>query len=65
MKVEYCEFCNMRSDLLCDGKLPDGKTCDKKICRRCAHMVAHLKMTKGCNSRDLCPDCVKAGRTVW
>jgi hypothetical protein len=61
-----CEFCSARSSLLCDGKLPDGRTCDKRICRAHARMVAHVSLqTKGgrrCDTRDLCPDCIAAGR---
>lgn len=64
-----CQFCGALSNLLCDGKLPDGKTCDKRICRQHAHMVAHLRIQRkgGCGSdtRDLCPDCVEAKRSAW
>ena len=67
---QFCEFCNMRSTLLCDGKLPSGKTCDKRICRRCAAEPKgniHLNMgRKGCrwDTRDLCPECRAAGRSI-
>lgn len=64
-----CEFCGARSNLLCDGKLADGRTCDKKICRAHARQVAHLQMQgkrgRYCDSRDLCPDCIAAGRTAF
>jgi hypothetical protein len=68
-KVQFCAFCNMRADLLCDGKMPDGKTCDKPVCRRCARMDMHLckwskERGRHSDTRDLCPDCVKAGRQV-
>jgi hypothetical protein len=68
--IQYCAFCGLRSQLLCDGKLANGRTCDKPICRRCSRMDVHLqKWSKErgryCDTRDLCPDCVKAGRTVY
>lgn len=61
-----CEFCNALGSLLCDGKVDGGKTCDKRMCRAHAHRAMHLSIrTKlGCrtDSRDLCPDCIAAGR---
>ena len=44
---------------------PNGKTksCDKRICRACAHKTAdvHLHVRGGCrwDTRDLCPLCLK------
>lgn len=64
LAVPICEFCNMRSSLLCDGKLPNGKTCDRRVCRNCAKQVMHVRTSKGCDTRDLCPACVKEGRTA-
>jgi len=67
-----CAFCGQPSNLLCDGRLPDGKTCDRQVCRQCAKKVStyHLsyadkKGRRQCrwDTVDLCPDCVKEGRT--
>jgi hypothetical protein len=59
-----CEFCGRPSTLLCDGKLPNGTTCNKRICRGCAQMTARVLMAtkhgRRCDTRDLCPACVKA-----
>jgi hypothetical protein len=69
-EVHYCEFCNMLATLQCDGKLEDGKTCDRWMCRRCARMDVHLQKVDARgrrygDTRDLCPECVKAGRSVY
>lgn len=40
---ERCCICGKPSSKLCDFKLTGakaGKTCDKKLCARCAHKVA-------------------------
>ena len=67
--VGVCEFCNALGDLLCDGKYPDGHTCDKKICRSHARTVAFLRLSgKGGrkhDTRDLCPDCIAAKREAF
>lgn len=70
-----CEFCSHPSQLLCDGRLPVGGTghtrsCDKRMCRKCATRPvalvteSHEGRRRG-NTRDLCPDCRKAGREVF
>jgi hypothetical protein len=70
MQINPCAFCGAPSSLLCDGRLVDGKTCDKRICRRCAgpwraHVSLQLKNgRRGGDTRDLCPDCAKAGRDI-
>ncbi len=69
MKTATCLFCKGPSTLLCDGKMLDGKTCDKPVCRQCAKKVADYHLNrgrKGCSwdTFDLCPDCVKAGRGI-
>ena len=61
----------MLATLQCDGKMPDGTTCDQWTCRRCARMAMHVQKRdpktgrRHCDTRDLCPDCVEAGRSVW
>lgn len=45
-----CQVCWQRPHTkLCDGEREPGKTCDKKLCDRCAKHVGP--------NRDLCPDC--------
>jgi hypothetical protein len=69
---QKCAFCGSPSTLLCDGRLSrdNYKTCDKPVCRKCAGNPVgsmHLNMgRKGCwwDTRDLCPDCIKAGVTI-
>lgn len=43
-----CEFCGAKSTRLCDFEIAAGKTCDKRICTRCAKSVG--------KNKDLCPD---------
>lgn len=65
-----CQFCNQRSTLLCDGKVKVGdvghsRTCNKRMCRACAGVplaLAHGRNAGG--TRDLCPECRKAGRSI-
>jgi hypothetical protein len=65
-RMSHCAFCGSPSTLLCGGKLEDGKSCDKPLCRRCAHREAHVCLAtqygRRGDTRDLCPDCVRAGR---
>lgn len=78
--MEKCEFCDAPGTLLCDGQvygkqdslfhigLPpeirDTKSCDARMCRKCATKVSsvHLKTSKGCrwDTIDLCPVCNEA-----
>jgi len=62
-----CKLCNALSTKLCDGKMPDGRTCDARICRAHTRTVALVTTSRfgrrTCDTRDLCPDCVAAGRT--
>jgi hypothetical protein len=72
-----CEFCGAAGAgaLLCDGQLSPGKSCDRRMCRKCAGKpvsVIHMQSQKkgggrACawDSRDLCPNCRKAGRSAW
>lgn len=66
--VPTCQFCGGLGGLLCDGKMPDGSTCDKQMCRRCAKNEFHAiaRTNKGCRTvtLDLCPSCVEVGRKV-
>lgn len=68
-----CMFCSGPSTLLCDGKMPDGTTCDNQVCRSCAknETTYHVQYADKQGRRrgrwdtfDLCPDCVKNGRKV-
>jgi hypothetical protein len=38
-KPVKCHFCNSDSTLLCDWHMPNGKTCDKPLCRRHARFA--------------------------
>lgn len=71
--MSTCQFCGQPSALLCDGKMPDGKTCDKPVCRLCAknESTMHISYQRPgggrggrWDTRDLCPDCVKEGRSI-
>ena len=42
--------------LLCDGKYPNGATCDRRGCAKCMRPIA--------KDRDLCRECAAAGRSV-
>lgn len=47
-----CPFCGKRLVTHeCDYPLPDGKTCDAKMCGVCARQTGR--------NRHFCPDCVK------
>jgi hypothetical protein len=35
-KQRHCAYCGGPANLLCDWKLPGGKTCDLPICSRCS-----------------------------
>ena len=68
-----CQFCGAPSTLLCDGRMPDGRTCDANMCELCAKNVSkiHCRLARAVNGSrchweriDLCPGCVKAGRTA-
>jgi hypothetical protein len=67
--VHWCKFCGTRATLQCDGKKPDGTTCDNWVCRQHARMDAHVqKVVDGrrcCDTPDLCMDCQKLGRNCW
>lgn len=62
-----CDFCGAIAPKLCDGKMPNGKTCDKRICGAHTRTVALLRLVgpRRHDTRDLCPDCVAANRSVW
>jgi hypothetical protein len=71
-----CAFCGAPSTLLCDGiisppeQVTHRRTCDKRICREHAKTVAFRMLgakpiRDGTIPRDLCPDCVKAGRSAF
>lgn len=50
-----CPFCNRHwAGLLCDHPIGRGKTCDRRMCRRCA--------TKVGPDRHLCPEHKAAAR---
>ena len=34
--TKRCRYCGRQANLLCDWKLPNGKTCDAPICPRCS-----------------------------
>lgn len=64
-----CAFCGAKSAKLCDGKLPDGSTCSKKLCASHAHCRAFVSASgpggiRRHDTRDLCPDCVQAKREI-
>jgi hypothetical protein len=65
-----CVFCGRASSLLCDGRLANGKTCDKPVCRPCCgdpEAMIHLNMgRRGCrwDTRDLCPECRQLQRST-
>jgi len=66
--AHYCKFCNLLATLQCDGRMPDGKTCDNWICRRCAGVpVAMLRLAgpRRHDTRDLCPECREAKRSAF
>lgn len=42
-----CHYCKRASERQCDGKIGEGKTCDRHLCSLHAHPVAKEK--------DLCP----------
>jgi hypothetical protein len=59
-KQPPCKFCPSQpaptpSTRLCDGKLADGRSCDKPMCE------AHAKRF---GAKDLCPSCWQEGRTT-
>jgi protein-arginine kinase activator protein McsA len=73
-----CQFCKLReADLLCNGRLDDGRTCNNSVCRQCAkcdnQIFIHLsRRDQETNSRcsvetvDRCPACLAANReTNW
>jgi hypothetical protein len=73
-----CQFCKQRpGDLLCDGRLEDGRTCSANVCRQCAKEDArfHCLLSRRhpvTRSRtfhetvDRCPTCVRLNRkTNW
>lgn len=35
-EFKRCRYCGRAANLLCDYKLPNGKTCDAPICPRCS-----------------------------
>lgn len=41
--ARYCESngCSRYSEILCDFPLANGRTCDRRQCRRCASAIAH------------------------
>ena len=47
-----CKCRTSPARLLCDWKLPSGRTCSKPICERCT--------TKPAPEKDLCPEHAKA-----
>ena len=42
-----CEFCGARNTKRCDGKLPDGTVCSKKLCEQHAKVVMHAGIDGG------------------
>lgn len=50
--MSQCQFCGNPSSLLCDGKLENGKTCDKPICKDCAQMIFLAERRTGIGSSD-------------
>jgi hypothetical protein len=35
-KSAQCRYCGRDAPLLCDWKMPNGKTCDAPICHKCS-----------------------------
>lgn len=63
--VKNCKFCGHSAALMCDGKMPDGTTCDNDLCRACAgHPLALICGRGKSNTRDICPDCTREGRGI-
>ena len=46
--------CERPGDFQCDGQKPDGKTCDRHVCKEHALHVGH--------NRDLCPSCARENK---
>lgn len=63
-----CPFCKQReADLLCDGKLDDGRICNNSMCSGCAKCDTKMFLCgrgrgSGLHTVDRCPVCVAAGR---
>lgn len=53
-KSAPCLYCTAPHTKLCDYEVAPGKTCDRKLCDRCAVHVGP--------NRDLCPDHAKQAR---
>jgi hypothetical protein len=69
--VSTCDFCADATVKVCDGRLENGKTCDKRMCWRHTKTLALVhtqdpktRRRRG-DTRDLCPDCVAAGKSPW
>lgn len=37
---DHCSECGSQANVLCDFPVGKGKTCDKKLCELCSHLVA-------------------------
>lgn len=71
-----CPWCKQReANLLCDGQLPDGRTCNASVCSGCAtnHQKVFVRLARrnpATGSRctvvttDTCPACTAAGYGV-
>ena len=61
-----CEFCGKKGDILCDGVLYAKKTCDRRMCRKCAGAAVELVTDAmyRCSTRDLCLWCRRSGRNI-
>lgn len=46
-RVLSCQFCRSPHTRLCDFKMPNGKTCDARICGHCTTQID--------DDLDLCP----------
>jgi len=69
----FCHFCGECSVIQCDGVLENGSVCGKWVCRRCTYAIAMIEAVtktgqrghgRPAGVRDLCPDCVQAGRRI-
>jgi hypothetical protein len=60
-----CYKCGKKATKLCDGRIGDGKTCDRAMCASCADATPYIACVRGGKGRntsrigslDYCDEC--------